>query len=260
MSDDDDKGPKGLIPGGKRTTLRSNSSKMRVAEQTALVDPQARAKALVAAQTAGFDNLEQFVDFMVDSGLLCLPPKDGITATFTLEDLGLHLWNSMQQQPVGKRAVWFHGLATTQQTAILVVLRSRGFSTHNIARELAIEERFVRQAWTKYADDLGAQVVGIRLNTIAGELQARMELVTEQLMTSGRPELAFRVHKDYLKILQDLGVVDRAKREVVVTHKIDDEQKRELDRLVQLREKVQKRQEEIKQAEVEVFDEVPTQN
>jgi len=239
-------------------SIKSATSKSRAAAKTALVDPEAAKKVAVAASAAGFSSTGQLLDFIVDSGLLATPPKDGITETFSLEDLGMHLWNKMQGNPVSYRAKWFHGLAPTQQTAICVVLRSRGFSTHNIAREFACEEGVVRAAWTRYADDLGAQVVGVRLTTIAGELQSRMEIITQELHERGQPGQAFRVYKDYLKILQDLGVVDRAKQKIEVTHKIDDEQKVELDKLLELKQKQLARGEEIKQIEAEVFDEVPS--
>jgi hypothetical protein len=258
MTSDDEEGAEGEgRPPAPIRNIRSATGKTRVAATTALVDPEATKKVLLAAQAAGFEGLGQFLDFVCDSGLLATPPKDGITATFSLEDLGMHLWNKMQANPVDRRAQWFHGLAPTQQTAICVVLRSRGFSTQNIAREFACEERVVRESWTRYADDLGAQVVGVRLTTIAGELQARAEHVTQLLMEGGKPEQAWKVQKEYTKLLQDLGVVDRAKREIHVTHSIDDQQKQELDKLLELKQKKLARQEEIKQIEVEVFDDVP---
>jgi hypothetical protein len=226
MTSDDEEGAEGEgRPPAPIRNIRSATGKTRVAATTALVDPEATKKVLLAAQAAGFEGLGQFLDFVCDSGLLATPPKDGITATFSLEDLG--------------------------------ILRSRGFSTQNIAREFACEERVVRESWTRYADDLGAQVVGVRLTTIAGELQARAEHVTQLLMEGGKPEQAWKVQKEYTKLLQDLGVVDRAKREIHVTHSIDDQQKQELDKLLELKQKKLARQEEIKQIEVEVFDDVP---
>lgn len=230
---------------------------MRVAEKTALVDPEATAKVAVAAQAAGFTSVAQLLDFIVDSGLFALPPSDGIVSQFTLEDLGQHLWNTMQQHPVAGRVKWFHGLADTQQRAIVVVLRSRGFASHNIAREFGVEERIVRRTWDKYADDLGAQVVGVRLTHIAGELRNRAEQVTEMLMQMNKPDQAFRVQKDYIKLLQDLGIVDRAIRRVEVTHKMDEEQKQELEKLMVLERKKKQREEEIEQIKAAAFDVVP---
>ena len=258
MKSNDEEGTEG--EGGTPPPIRnikSYSPKSRVVSRTALVDPDAAKKVAVAATAAGFESTGQLLDFIVDSGLLATPPADGITETFTLEDLGMHLWNKMQGNPVARRSAWFHGLAPTQQTAICVVLRSRGFATNNIAREFGCEEKVVRGAWTKYADDLGAQVVGVRLTTIAGELQSRMETITQELMQNGKPEMAFRVHKDYLKILQDLGIVDRAKQKIEVTHKIDDEQKVELEKLLVLKQKQLARGEEIEAIEAVEYDEVP---
>lgn len=258
MDEEGTEGPR-KPKGATIRNIKSATSRTRAAASTALVDPEAAKKVALAAQAAGFESTGQFLDFVCDSGLLATPPKDGITATFTLEDLGMHLWNKMQANPVDRRSAWFHGMVPTQQTAICVVLRSRGFSTLNIAREFACEERVVRGAWSKYADDLGAQVVGVRLTTIAGELQARMEQISEALMEKGDHATAWRVQKDYTKLLQDLGIVDRAKQRIEVTHKIDEEQKAELDQLMTLRDKKLKRAEEIKVIEAEVFDEVPSE-
>jgi len=97
----------------------------------------------------------------------------------------------------------------------------------------------------------------VRLTHIAGELRNRADQVIEMLMQNGKPEIAFRVQKDYIKLLQDLGIVDRAIRRVEVTHKMDEEQKVELDRLMELEHKKKKRGEEIRQIETEVYDPVP---
>ncbi len=263
MSTKDETGsedPEGKAGGEQLRPIRSihpKGSKALVAASTALVDPRAREKVEAAAQAAGFTDATQLIDFIVDSGLTALPPSDGIVREFSLEDLGKHLWNTMQQHTIAGRAKWFHGLAPTQQVAIIVVLRSRGFASLNIAREFEVEEFVIQRAWNKYADDLGAQVVGVRLTHIAGELRNRAEQVMEMLMTNGKPDAAFRVQKDYIKLLQDLGIVDRAIRRVEVTHKMDEEQKRELERLMELERKQKARREEIKQIEAEVYDPVP---
>jgi hypothetical protein len=217
----------------------------------------ARAKVERAALAAGFTSGTQLIDFIVDSGLTALPPSDGIAQTFTLEDLGRHLWNTMQQHPVSGRAKWFHGLAETQQRAIVVVLRSRGFASHNIAREFSVSERSVRETWDKYASDLGAQVVGVRLDHIAGELRNRAEQVIEKLMQNGKPEVAFRVQKDYIKLLQDLGIVDRAIHRIEHTHKLDDEQAAEIQKMVDLKNKQERRKKELEQVKEAEFDVVP---
>lgn len=230
---------------------------LRTLAGTALVDPDATKRVTEAAKAAGFRSVHELIDFIADAGLIGLPPADGITERYTLEDLGLRLWATMQARPIAKRAEWFHELAEQQQVSLVTVLRNRGFSCNNIARQFEIPERKVRQWWNKHADHLGAQVVGTRLNVIVGELQARAEQSIDELTRLGKPKEAFSVQKDFVGLLQNLGIVERAAQHVHHTHDVGEQTMQEIESLVAIREKKAAAQERVKSIDAEVIEEPP---
>jgi hypothetical protein len=147
------------------------------------------------------------------------------------------------------RAKWFGGLAPNQKTAVIVTLRDRGFSSQVLAQEFRIPLMEVQQTWNKHADDLGAQVVGLRLNTIAGHLQLMAERATQGAMEKGDHAAMWRIAKELTKMLQEIGIVDRAIHKVEVTHKFDEEKKAELDKMLELERKKATQLENIKAIE-----------
>lgn len=221
-----------------------------------VADPKALAKCTKAAQAVGLD-LEALANLMVEGGITALPPSDGITDRYTLKDLGTRLWGTMQEQPRTARAEWFHGLTETQQTAVIVTLREKGFATQVVAQEFKVDSMDVVRTWNRHADNLGAQVVGIRLNTIAGNLQVVAERAQQGAMEKDDWSAFWRVQKELTAVLQTLGIVDRAIHQVKVTHHFDDQKKVEFEACLELERKQSRRQEEVKRIEAEVIDTVP---
>ncbi|MEE8372658.1 MAG: hypothetical protein V3R87_02835 [Dehalococcoidia bacterium] len=216
------------------------------------------ALALVQKAAVAVDlSVEELANLIVESGIQALPPSDGITDTYTLKDLGHRLWSTMQQYPKDERAQWFEALAPTQQTAVIVTLRDKGFASQAISADFRIPIVEVNRTWNKHADDLGAQVVGIRLNTIAGNLQIVAERAQHMASESGDHAALWRIQKEFTACLQSLGITDRAIHKVEVTHKFDDQKRAALDQLVALERKKERRSEEIKLIEANVVDEVP---
>jgi hypothetical protein len=160
----------------------------------------------------------------------------------------------MQECPTHMRSKWFHGLAPTQKTAVIVTLKDRGFASQVISEEFKIALMEVQQTWNKHADDLGAQVVGLRLNTIAGNLQIMAERATHGAMEKGDHAAMWRITKELTKMLQDIGIVDRAIHKVEVTHKFDEQKAAEIEALVDIEEKKRISQERIKQVEATVVE------
>ena len=209
-----------------------------------------------AANAAGMTP-EELGDLLVDSGITALPPSDGITRRYTMEDAGLRLWSEMQGVRPSRRAEWFASLTPVGQTAVIVTLRDRGFSTHAIACDFKLDPMQVNRTFNKHADDLGAQVVGLRLSTIAGQMQLVAEKAIEMESEKGNGRAMWSIEKDRVAVLQSLGIVDTAVHRSEVTHKLDDAQKAEIQSLVELEQKKLTRREEIKQIEAEVFDAPP---
>ncbi len=223
-----------------------------------VADPDA-VKVVAAAAKAVKLSVEDLANLIVDSGITALPPSDGITGRYTLKDLGTRLWGTMQECPTHMRAKWFHGLTRTQQTAVIVTLRDRGFATQVIAEEFKLSQMKVVQTWNKHADDLGAQVVGLRLNTIAGNLQIMAERAMHGAMEKKDHAALWRIQKELTKMYGELGIVQRAAHQVEVTHKFDEQKKAEIDALVALEEKRRLSLENIKTVEATVVegDDVP---
>lgn len=213
-------------------------------------------KARKAAEAVGL-TVEQLADMLVDSGITALPVADGITQKYTLEDLGTKLWTDAQREHPTVRAEWFARLAPVQGEALITTLRERGYAAATIAREFGLDPMEVQRTHAKRVDELGSQVVGVRLSTIVGQLHLQMERTMEMELKQGNGRAAWSIAKDYVKALQDLGIVDRAVHRSEVVHKLDDEAKAELDRLAELRSKQARQIEEVRLIEAEVFDQVP---
>lgn len=225
---------------------------------SALVMPDAKARLERAAEAAGL-TLAQLVDLVHDSGALSVAPDspDGVTVPLTLKDLGKRMWAELQQIAKPERSAWFHELLPPQQIALVVVVADQGYRSEVIARELGIPATRVREVLDQYADRVGAQVTQLRLTTIAGHVQIAAERAMEGLHRTGDWKAYFGIQKEVVKILQSLGIVDQAIHRVEVTHKMEDNTKAEIDAMLELERKKQRRLDEINQAGVQQLDTVP---
>ena len=223
---------------------------------SALVDPNAKARLEAAAEAAGC-TLEGLVNLVVDSGAVALPPTDGISQVYRLEDLGEQM--HAQMPPTG-RPEWFTGLVETQQVALVTMLRARGYSSMVVARDFGITELDVTRIYSRYADELGAQVINVRLNTLVGNMQLAAERAGEGAMSKEDWGTYWRIAKEQIAILQTLGIVKQAVRKVEVAHKFDDQKQAELNDMLDLERMKERRHEEMKRADCEIHDAVPTLN
>lgn len=211
-----------------------------------IANPAAKAQLEAAAEAAGL-SVQQLADLVFEAGVI--PPKapDGVVQRYTLQDLGEKLWGAMQPVPKDERAVWFASLVPTQQTALVAVLRDHGFRSEVIARDLGLGVDTVMRMWATYASKLGEQVVGIRLDTIAGSLQLASERAQEMAIADNSPAVYWKIEKEKIELLQSIGIVEKAIHKTEVTHKIDDAQKAELEEWVKLRNKQGKRRIEVEE-------------
>lgn len=224
----------------------------KAAAPPAVADPTAKAKLEAAAQAAGL-SLQALADLIYEAGVVPPPSSDGLTQRYTLHDLGKKLLTELQTQVRDSRSAWFHELAPVQQKALICVLREEGYPTETIARELRVDPADVMRTWNTYASELGSQVVGLRLDTIAGQMQVSYEKAMHLALEKGDGRAVFAIEKDRIAVLQGLGITEKAVHRVEVTHKMDEEQKAELERLVELRGKQERRRIEI--AELDQKDE-----
>lgn len=226
-------------------------------KRTALVDPAAKDRLIRAAEAAGLETLEALADLVVDSGLVAVPPSDGVTERYTLEDLGVQMRAQMSAVIPSDRPTWFADLVKTQQTALVSVLRARGYSSQVIATDFGIDPISVTKTFARYADELGAQVVNVRLNTLVGNMQLAAERASEGAMEKEDWGTYWRIQKETIALLQSLGIVKKAIQKVEVAHTFDDQKGAELNALLELERKKAAREEEIKLADFQVMDPVP---
>ena len=224
-------------------------------QRTALVDPEAKDRLVAAAAAAGLDSIEALADLVVDSGAVAIPPTDDATESYTLEDLGVQM---RTQMPPTERPEWFAALVETQQHGLVSVLRARGYSTQVIATDFGIDPVSVNKIFARYADELGAQVVNVRLNTLVGNLQLAGERASEGALHKKDWGTYWRVQKEMIAILQSLGIVKKAIQKVEVAHTFDDQKGAELEALLKVERQKAARAEEIKDADYTVTDAVPT--
>jgi hypothetical protein len=223
-------------------------AKKRMQVPPMIANPEAGSKLNRAAEAAGV-SVQDLADLVFEAGVAPKASKDGITQRYTLQDLGERMWAIMQSKPHDERAQWFKALVPVQQTATITVLREAGFRTEVISRELNISPIEVQRIWNAYSSELGVQVVGIRLDTIAGQLQMAAERAQEMAISSGDHSAFWRIQRELVETYQSIGIVDQAIRRVQVTHRMDDEQKAEIERLIELRNKQSRRQVEILELE-----------
>lgn len=222
----------------------------------ALLKPEA-AELLQKAATAAGLTVTQLVDLVADSGALALPPAQAATPMVTMRDLGKKLWMDMQTVSQTAHPEWFTSLLPTQQRALIVTLRDRGYRSEVIAQDLGLSALQVARIYNEHADNLGAQVVSVRLNTLAGQVQLAAERAQQGLMEKDDWKGYWSVAKDMVGILQNLGIVDRAVGRVEVTHKFHEQTKAEVDAMLDLERKKRVRMEELKNADFKMLDEAP---
>lgn len=213
---------------------------------------KAREIAAQAAEAVGMTPAD-LADLLMDNGIGATMPDAANVTTYTLEDLGMRLWASLQQHHRSKRAKWFSELSNVQKNSVITVLRDRGFHFEVIAREFGIETKDVVKAWNSHCDKLGDQVIGTRLPAVIGQLQSHASRAQQMAMENGDHRSFWKISSEYVGMLQSLGAIERApvKFEHEVTHKIEDRQS-EIDALMLLEQKKRLRVEELKRVEATV--------
>lgn len=238
--------------------VRERDAKPKADTASALVDPAVGKRLALAAEAAGLASVEELASLVVDSGAIALPPDgDGVTERYTLEDLGVQMRTQLSAVMPEDRPEWFDGLVETQRFALVSVLRARGYSSTSISNDFGIDPISVNKIYARYGDELGAQVVNVRLNTLVGQMQLAAERAGEGAMQKEDWGTYWRVQKEIIALLQSLGIVKKAIQKVEVAHTFDDQKSAELEALLELERKQQARRAEIKDAEFTVTDAVP---
>lgn len=231
-------------------------AKRRKVKKTAIAYDDASDRLSKAAAAAGL-SIEELADLIVDAGICAIPPSEGVTDNYSIDDVGMRLWVSASGLSRSRREKWFHGLLDVQKASVICSLRERGFAIEAISSEFGLDRSEVLRTWNSYADKMGEQVVGLRLNTIAGQMQIVKERAQQLAMDSGNAKAYWAIEREFIGKLQDLGIVDRAIHRVEHTHKFGDEARSEIEAVLDLERKKVAAVEEMKQITAEVFDAAP---
>ena len=214
------------------------------------------AKALLkAAAEAANLSVEELAQLAIDVVGSKLVPKD--QPSFTRKQLGLCLWRELQRVTKSHRGVWYKELADEQQIALIVALRDEGYRTEVIARDLCILPAEVKTLYHRYADTVGSQVTMLRLNSIVGMMEMDLETAQIGLKADGDYKAFWQVRKDQIKLLQDLGIIERAAQRIEVNHTFEEQKQAEIQAILELERKQLTRKEEIKAAEFTIQDAIP---
>lgn len=187
--------------------------------------------------------------------------QNAVTEDVTLAEMGFSLHQQLSRRDDDEQAEFFRGLTKQQQGALVGHLTNEGFAPSSIALSFGVPEVRVRELWEEFADKLGQRITGIRLQTLVGKMTASAEKLYEQAVKDRKLNLAWKIQTDTVKILQDLGVVDRAAYRTEVTHKLElsEDDEREMDELLELRRRRKEAIERVKRIDAEVSegDELP---
>lgn len=210
----------------------------------------------LAAHSVGLD-LEQLVSLVADSGVMAMPPKDGITETLRLDELGEHLRTQLSLVPRPDRPEWLRELSKVQRGAVVVSMRMDGATSTAIAVEFGVPATDILAVFNDFADKIGQNVSNVRLTTIVGHMQLVAERAQAGAMEKDDWSTFWRIQKDLIGQLQALGIVDKAVHRIEVMHNLDARTKENIERLAQLRVKQLARGDELQVVESETTDDVP---
>ena len=209
-------------------------------QPNATADPELRARVQAAIEAGGFNSEAELAEALTSTTTPRQVAELGsLTTALTVEDVGYALYMKLYQQ--SDKAKFFKKLMDDQKGMLIVYLTHVGFSPPAIAANLDVSEAYVHQCWSLYADKLGQQVMGIRLQTLVGDLKAKADQLYEVAMRDGKTQLAWKITTDFVGQLQELNIVERAVHRQEVTHKVelDEADLLELDELMSLRRKKQ---------------------
>jgi len=218
-----------------------------------LADPSLRERVEEAAESIKMSPAQ-----LLDALQKTLSPSEaqehnGDVEDVTLDDIGRALTIQQNMLEDDEKREFWKKLTDIQQGALVAHLTHTGFAPTSIALAFGVSERTVREYWDQYSDRLGQRLQGIRLQTIVGNLQSRAEQLYEEARRTGKLNLAWKISMDHIKMMQDLGAVERAVHRSEVTHKLEltEAQEREYELAAELRQKRLKAQEEIKRIQAD---------
>lgn len=179
---------------------------------------------------------------------------------------GSGVWQWLSMRPPKLWPSLVAELPSEQKISLIVHLLCKGHAAPTVANQLGLMPNFVRDIWRDYATRIGEDLLGITLPVIVGRLEARAEELVDMAVRQDRPDRAWKIEAERVKMLQDLGIVERATKrfEVAHTHTLksgdqqDSETQAEIARMIELEKKKREGEERVKRIDARVMDSLPT--
>jgi hypothetical protein len=190
------------------------------------------AKLKAAAEAIGV-SVSDLGLMLVDAGLVDVKPEQG--ESLSLEALGQRLAVKKSDVPLDQRPEFFSNLTQIQKAALICHLKNRGHSSVTIGVEFDFGANAVTRIYNEYAANIGANVLELRQETVAGIIQLQMEAAIERIRTLpshapsneddnpdftyselDKEKLSWQVFKEGNRMLRDLGIVSDAPRKAEI--------------------------------------------
>ena len=223
-----------------------------------LADPALRRRLESAARHAGFGSPAEMLQAGIDGGVAHeIEERPDVTDEMSFERLGEVLARHLRMHPRAGQYDFAASLTETQRNALIVQLRREGQSSPTVASALGISRQEIDEVYRKFRDAVGDAVIGVKLSSILGELQNRYEMTVEALTEKGDHKGAFQITKEFIKLLQDTEIVQRAAARVEHMHErtaTDDEKERMIEELLDERKAIEESRREYEALQIEVKD------
>lgn len=142
-------------------------------------------------------------------------------------------------------------------SAACATLMDQGKSPIRIAHELGLHPRRAMRLCARIDEIIGDGVMALSKASIVGQLAGAAYLASERLADEGRWKDFWTVRREFNHDLARLGVVRNAPSELNVKHSMDEAARKEFERMRELEQKREAREEEIKRAKVDLIDPMP---
>jgi hypothetical protein len=181
------------------------------------------------------------------------------------EKAGLRIWQWLSQSEFARWPSLCAELDNEQKIALCLHLLCKGHAALTVANKLGFMPHFVKDIWRDYTAKVGDDVMGITLPSLVGRIDAYADALRDMAIDLEKPERAWKIEKERIELLQDLGVVERAAKRYEVAHQhtlkaegsADAEVQAEVNRILEIERKRRESSERVKRIDARVMDSLP---
>src|SRR6185369_11911485 len=204
------------------------------------------------------------------------PAARGALSTAVAEDLaelehgahGLRVWQWLSMREFKLWPSLVIELLPEQRASLVLHLLCKGHAAVTIANKLGLMPNLVKDIWRDYTAKVGDDVIGITLPGLVGRIDSLADSLREMAVEDNRPDRAWKIEKERVQMLQELGVVERAAKRYEVAHQhtlkagdaADAETQAEVERILDIERKRRESGERVKRINARVLDALPEKN